>query len=99
LGELPFSEIDLELLDIIKSFEPFGEANPKPKFITTAKIEHIQNLKDNHYKLILNQNNIFLPAVIFRFEGEFEEEITFKFSLSENNYYTREVQLIIEEIL
>jgi single-stranded-DNA-specific exonuclease len=99
LGELPFSEIDLELLDIIKSFEPFGEANPKPKFITTAKIEYIQNLKDNHYKLILNQNNIFLPAVIFRFEGEFEEEITFKFSLSENNYYTREVQLIIEEIL
>jgi single-stranded-DNA-specific exonuclease len=99
LGELPFSEIDLELLDIIKSFEPFGEANPKPKFIATAKIEHIQNLKDNHYKLVLNQNGYFLPGIIFRFDGEFEDEITFKFSLSENNYYGREVQLIIEEIL
>lgn len=99
LGELPFSEIDLELLDIIKDYEPYGEANPKPKFIATAKIEHIQNLKDNHYKLILNQNDYFLPGIIFRFDGEFDDEITFKFSLSENNYYGREVQLIIEEIL
>ena len=36
LGELPFSEIDLGLLDMINEFEPFGEANPRPKFITTA---------------------------------------------------------------
>jgi len=99
LGELPFSEIDLELLDIIKSFEPFGEGNPKPKFITTAKIEHIQNLKDNHYKLILSQKGHFLPGIIFRFDGEFEEIITFKFSIGENNYYSREVQLMIEEII
>ncbi|WP_024790869.1 MULTISPECIES: single-stranded-DNA-specific exonuclease RecJ [unclassified Lebetimonas] len=99
LGELPFCEIDLELLDIIKGYEPFGEANPKPKFISHAKIEHIQNLKDNHYKLILSQNDIYLPAIIFRFDGEFDDNITFKFNLSENNYYGREVQLIIEEIL
>ncbi len=99
LGELPFSEIDFELLDILKRFEPYGEANPKPKFFTTAKIEHIQNLKDNHYKLILSQNEKILPAIIFRFDGEFEEVITFKFSISENNYYGREIQLIIEEIL
>jgi len=99
IGELPFSEIDLELLDIIKSFEPYGEANPKPKFIATAEVKHIQNLKDNHYKLILHQNGYYLPAVIFRFDGEFDEVITFKFSINENNYYQREVQLIIEEIL
>jgi len=99
MGELPFSEIDLELLDIIKSFEPYGQANPKPKFIATAEVKYIQNLKDNHYKLILYQNGYYLPAVIFRFEGEFDEVITFKFSINENNYYQREVQLIIEEIL
>ncbi|EDM22960.1 single-stranded-DNA-specific exonuclease RecJ [Caminibacter mediatlanticus] len=99
LGELPFSEIDFELLDILKKFEPYGEANPKPKFIASAKIEHIQNLKDNHYKLILSQNEKILPAIIFRFDGEFKDEITFKFSISENNYYGREIQLIIEEIV
>ena len=99
LGELPFSEIDMELVDILNRYEPYGEGNPKPKFIATAKIEHIQNLKDNHYKLILSQNDIYLPAVIFRYDGEFEEIITFKFSIEENNFNGRTIQLIIEEIL
>ena len=99
LGELPFSEIDIELLDILHAFEPYGEGNPKPKFITTAKIEHIQNLKDNHFKLILSQNDIYLPAVIFRYDGEFDEIINFKFTVEENNYRGRTVQLVIEEIL
>ncbi len=99
LGELKFSEIDIELLDIIESFEPFGEGNPKPKFISTAKIEHIQNLKENHFKLILSQDDIILPAVIFRYDGEFDDVINFKFSIGENNYYGRSVQLLIEEIL
>ena len=99
LGELPFSEIDLELLEILNKYEPYGEGNPKPKFITTAKIEHIQNLKDNHYKLILSQNDIYLPAVIFRYDGEFDEIITFKFSVEENNFQGKTIQLVIEEIL
>ncbi len=99
LGEIAFSEIDMELLDILNSFEPYGEGNPKPKFISTAKIEHIQNLKENHYKLILSQNDIYLPAVIFRYDGEFDEIITFKFSIEENNFRGRTIQLMIEEIL
>ncbi len=99
LGELPFSEIDIELLDLLKEFEPFGEGNPKPKFKADAKIEHIQNLKDNHFKLILSQDDIVLPAVIFRFDGKFDEYIEFKFSIGENTYYGRSVQLMIEEIL
>jgi len=99
LGELKFDEIDLELLDILNFYEPFGEGNPKPKFITKAKIENIKNLKDNHYKLILSQGDIFLPAIIFRYDGEFDEVIEFKFSVEENNFRGREIQLIIEEII
>jgi len=99
LGEIEFSEIDEELLEIIESFEPYGEGNPKPKFITTAKIEYIKNLKKNHYKLILSQNNLYLPAVIFRYDGEFEEHITFKFSVEENNFNGSRIQLIIDKII
>jgi single-stranded-DNA-specific exonuclease len=99
LGELPFSEIDTELLDILKEFEPYGEGNPKPKFTAKAKIEHVQNLKENHFKLILSQDDIVLPAVIFRYDGEFGEELFFKFSVNENSYYGRSVQLMIEELL
>ena len=99
LGELDFSEIDLELIDILNDYEPYGQGNPKPKFITKAKIENVRNLKDNHYKLILSQDDIFLPAVIFRYDGEFSEEIKFKFSVEENDFRGREIQLIIEEII
>jgi len=99
LGELPFSEIDFELLDILKSFEPYGEGNPRPKFIATANVLNVQNLKGNHYKLILKQDKYILPGIIFRYDGEFDEVITFKFTISENNYSIREIQLIIEEIL
>ncbi len=99
LGEIPFSEIDMELLEILNRFEPYGEGNPKPKFISTAKIEHIQNLKENHFKLILSQNDIYLPAVIFRYDGKFDEIITFKFSIEENNFRGKTIQLVIEEIL
>ena len=99
LGELPFNEIDIELLDILESYEPYGEGNPKPKFIGNAKVEHVQNLKDNHYKLILSQDDIILPAVIFRYDGDFTDRLCFKFSVGENSYYGRSVQLIIEEIL
>jgi len=99
LGELPFSEIDFELLDILKSFEPYGEGNPKPKFTARADVEYVQNLKENHYKLLLRQGDKYLPAVIFRFDGEFGDKIKFKFSIGENNFSGREIQLIIEEIL
>jgi len=99
LGELPFREIDTELLDLLKKYEPYGEGNPKPKFTAAAKVEHVQNLKENHFKLILSQDDILLPGVIFRYDGGFDEEIEFKFSVGENSYYGRSVQLLIEEIL
>jgi len=99
LGELPFSEIDMELVNILKSFEPYGEGNPKPKFIASAKVEHIQNLKENHFRLILSQEDVLLPAVLFRFDEEIKDFIKFKFSVNENSFNGRSVQLIIEEVL
>ncbi len=33
IGELAYGAIGFELLDILEKFEPYGEANPRPKFI------------------------------------------------------------------
>ena len=33
LGELESGAIDFELLDILESFEPYGEGNPRPRFL------------------------------------------------------------------
>ena len=97
LGELPLSECDFELLDILNRFEPYGEGNPKPKFTAKVKIENIRNLKENHYKLILSQNGIYKDAIIFRYDGEFEEEMEIIFTIRENNWNgNRNIQLMIE---
>ena len=100
LGELPLSECDFELLEIIKSFEPFGEGNPRPKFKSFVKIEHIRNLKDNHYKLIVSQNGVYKDAIIFRYDGEFYDECEIVFTLSENHYNgNTNIQLMVEKII
>jgi single-stranded-DNA-specific exonuclease len=97
LGELDFREIDEELMKILDEYEPYGEANPKPKFIATVKVLNLEHLKDNHYKLILEQNGKILPAIIFRYEGEFDKIIKIKFTLSRDIYSN--IQIMIEEIL
>ena len=97
LGELPFSEIDFELFEILKEFEPYGEGNPSPKFVANAKVEKVQHLKDNHYKLFLSQNETLIPALLFRWDNEIPDEISFKFSITQNSFYNN-LELIIEEI-
>ena len=99
LGELPLSECDFELIEIIKSFEPFGEGNPKPKFRANVKIEHIRNLKENHYKLIVSQNGVYKDAIIFRYDGEFYDECEIIFTVSENSFNgNTNIQLMVEKI-
>ena len=100
LGEIPLSECDFELLNILKSFEPYGEGNPKPKFKSKVKIENIRNLKDNHFKLIVSQNGVYKDGIIFRYDGEFYEECEIIFGLSENNFNgNSNIQLMIEKII
>ena len=43
LGEMQSSAIDFELLDILEQFEPFGEANPRPRFL--AEDAHIVSIR------------------------------------------------------
>jgi len=100
LGELPLSECDFELLEILESFEPYGEGNPRPKFSAVVKIENIRNLKDNHYKLIVSQNGIYKDAIIFRYDGEFKEECEIIFTVNKNEFNGNiNIQLMIDKIL
>ena len=100
LGELPLSECDFELIEILESFEPYGEGNPRPKFRTKVNIENIRNLKDNHYKLIVSQNGIYKDGIIFRYDGEFSDECEIIFTLNKNEFNGNiNIQLMIERII
>ena len=99
LGEIELKECDFELVDIIEEFEPYGEANPRPKFKAKVKIDTIRNLKDNHYKLILSQNGVYKEGIIFRYNDSFPEEAEIIFTIHQNEFNgNRNIVLRIERI-
>jgi len=104
LGILPFLEIDFELLNILDKFEPYGEANPKPKFITqNVEIIDIKNIgqEGEHKKYRLKEQNRVLTAIEFKSKNSFNigdiVNITYTLSKNEfnNNIY---INLYIEDI-
>lgn len=57
--ELKLNQIDWQTVDEIQKFEPFGEANEKPLFITrNLNIEQIQTVgaDDKHLKVLVSQD-------------------------------------------
>ena len=80
-------------------FEPYGEGNPKPKFKSKVRIENVRNLKDNHYKLIFEQNGVYKEGILFRYDGEFPTETEIIFSVGENSWNgNTTIQLMVDKI-
>ncbi len=92
IGEIDLNEVDLELLDILDNFEPFGEANPKPIFLANSiKVITAKKVGENerHLKLVLkNGANKFQQAIMFNTQSNISEGdiIDFSFSVSKNIY-------------
>jgi single-stranded-DNA-specific exonuclease len=104
LGELPLSEIDWELMEILQRYEPYGEANGKPKFliknISVIDANPIGSEK-NHLKMVLGDGTHTLSAVWFRFEKEVAKhhKIDVSGTLQVNEFNgNRTIQLLVEKI-
>ena len=105
LGEIDAKEIDFELLEILESYEPYGQNNPKPHFlIKNAKVKKAKILgkEQNHQKLILESNSAILESIDFNFSKKayIGSSIDAVFTVSKNCYrgYVTP-QLLIEEII
>ncbi len=104
LGTLPFSEIDFELLEIMEKFEPYGEANTKPKFITKGveilEVNEVGATKE-HKRYRLKDGNRVFTAIEFRSKSIAQKgdlcDIIYTISKNEynDNVY---INLYIEEI-
>jgi len=104
LGELPFSEIDFELLEILDKFEPYGEANSKPKF-TRKNIEVLEvnevGITKEHKRYYLRDEQKNITAIEFRSKSGVNKGdiINIKFTISKNEYRDNiYINLYIEEI-
>ncbi|HHH19799.1 MAG TPA: single-stranded-DNA-specific exonuclease RecJ, partial [Campylobacterales bacterium] len=61
LGELPFSEISFDLIALLKQYEPYGQANSRPKFITTGvTIEDVSVMgkEGDHRRFLLSHQGV-----------------------------------------
>ncbi len=105
LGILPFSEISLELFEMIKKFEPFGEANPTPKFISkNVEVLFVASVGKNneHKRYKLKEGNRIINAIEFRSNSTIEagQKIDIIYTLAKNEFNNEiSIDLYIEELI
>lgn len=104
IGELDVSDVDIEFLDIIEQFEPYGLQNHRPIFkISNSKVLKSQLFgKDkNHLKLTLNNEGFVFEAIKFHADekilGDFIDIVV---SVNKNEFRGQiSPQFIMQEIL
>ena len=107
VGILATDEIDLELLDLLESFEPYGEANPRPSFLLeNAEVISIKLMGSDksHSRIEIKQyphQRKTVEIIAFRtvFEMPQDRKITCSYSVSKNEYNGRlSPQLLLNKI-
>ena len=107
MGIISSEDIDHELLNLLESFEPYGEANIRPIFL--FKEAHILNIKTmgkdkSHCKITIKQNDNdikTLELIMFREVLKMPEDrkLTCSYTVTKNEFNGKvSVQLLINKI-
>ncbi|CAA6826846.1 MAG: Single-stranded-DNA-specific exonuclease RecJ (EC [uncultured Sulfurovum sp.] len=105
LGELSFSHIDFELVNKLKAFEPYGQGNPRVKFISSnVLIEDVSDMgkEKEHRRFTFSQNGITQQAVLFKTKEVFHvgQVVSVVYGVNENHFNNRvTLQLMVEKFL
>jgi single-stranded-DNA-specific exonuclease len=105
LGELPFEQIGFPLIEMIAQFEPFGEGNPKPKFLTRdVEILAVQTMgkEGNHLRFTFQHHGMILNAVQFKTYAQYEvgQRVGIVYTVNVNHFRGEStVQLMVECIV
>ena len=97
LGVLPLKEVNLEIFRILQEFEPYGEQNSIPQFVTQAKIRAVQIFGTNHSQMVLEQEGVIRKALVFfeNLKAYENQEMGFAYSLQWDKF-ARDVGLKVE---
>ncbi|WP_345992939.1 single-stranded-DNA-specific exonuclease RecJ [Sulfurimonas sp. HSL-1716] len=107
LGELESDAINFELLDILEKFEPYGEGNPRPKFlIRDARLQSIKlfGADRSHSRLNIKihpYDKKILEIVAFRqvLEVPGDKKITCSYTVGKNVFNGRtSIQLMLDTL-
>ena len=93
LGVLDAKAIDFSLLEILEEFEPYGEANPKPKFLLKdAKVLEVKvfGKEKNHCRIKVQMDSnkgIFHELVLFRsVVDSAQKSLSCSYTISRNEF-------------
>lgn len=105
LGRLDFATISFDLTELIKRFEPYGQGNTTPKFIT-SKVEVLQadsmGKEGEHLRFSFAQNGIVMQGVKFKTKESVEvgSIVDVIYSINENHFRgNTTLQLMVEKIV
>jgi len=100
--EINFEQIDKVLVDELKSFEPTGQGNYSPIFVSKkVEVKEVKPVgqEGKHLKLKLVQNGIVFDAIWFNSNFVPKEKVDIAFSIEENVWNNKtSIQLKIKDI-
>ncbi len=104
LGILNFNNIDFELYDILQKYEPYGEANPRPKFIS-RDVNIIESraigAEKNHCRYKFEQYGVYIDGIEFRTDIFIppKSRVDILYTVTLNSFRGEDtIQLLIEKI-
>ncbi len=105
VGDLNFSNISFDLTNIVKKYEPYGQGNPTPKFISkNVEILEVDSMgkEGEHLRFLFAQDGIVMKGVKFKSKEVFEtgQKVTLIYTINEN-YFRGNVnlQLMIDKVI
>ncbi len=105
VGNLHFSDISFDLTSIVKKYEPYGQGNSTPKFIST-NVEILQSdtmgKEGEHLRFSFAQDGIIIPGVKFKTKEVFEigSKVNITYTVNENYFRGKTtIQLMIDKII
>lgn len=105
VGELDFREISFDLTKLIKQYEPYGQENQKPKFITSnVKILQSDTMGKGgeHSRYVMEHNGVIFTGVKFKDSDTIcaGESVIISYTVNENNFRGKiSLQLLIHKII
>jgi len=104
VGELHFSNISFDLTNLVKKFEPYGQGNSRPKFISrNVEILQVDSMgkEGEHLRFSFAQDGIVMKGVKFKSKEMFEtgQKVTLAYTVNEN-YFRGNVnlQLMVDKV-
>jgi single-stranded-DNA-specific exonuclease len=105
LGILHFSDISFELMKLMQKYAPYGQGNPRPKFISKG-VEILQadtmGKEAEHLRFSFAQEGIVLQGVKFKSQERFQvgRKVDVIYTVNENHFRGNvTLQLMVEKII